>query len=37
MLRRQASYPPYYYTVRLMASHPEEAKAARQWQISMAA
>ncbi len=29
MLRRQASYPPYYYTVRLMASHPEEAKAAR--------
>ena len=29
MLRRQASYPPYYYTVRLMASHPEEAKAAQ--------
>ncbi|GGI63766.1 primosomal protein N' [Limosilactobacillus caviae] len=28
MLRRQAGYPPYYYTVRLMASHPEEAKAA---------
>ena len=23
MLRRQASYPPYYYTVRLMASHPD--------------
>lgn len=28
-LRRQASYPPYYYTVRLMASHPEEQEAAR--------
>lgn len=28
-LRHQASYPPYYYTVRLMASHPEEAVAAR--------
>ena len=28
-LRHQAGYPPYYYTVRLMASHPEEAQAAR--------
>ncbi|MCH3923037.1 primosomal protein N' [Limosilactobacillus sp.] len=28
-LRHQAGYPPYYYTVRLMASHPEEAAAAR--------
>lgn len=28
-LRHQAGYPPYYFTVRLMASHPEEAQAAR--------
>lgn len=28
-LRHQASYPPYYYTVRLMASHPEERTAAQ--------
>ncbi len=28
-LRHQAGYPPYYYTIRLMASHPEEAQAAR--------
>lgn len=28
-LRHQAGYPPYYYTVRLMASHPEEAQAAK--------
>lgn len=28
-LRHQASYPPYYYTVRIMASHPDEAVAAR--------
>lgn len=28
-LRHQAGYPPYYYTVRLMASHPEETQAAR--------
>ena len=28
-LRHQAGYPPYYYTVRLMTSHPEEARAAQ--------
>lgn len=28
-LRHQASYPPYYFTVRLMASHEDEAVAAR--------
>ena len=28
-LRHQASYPPYYFTVRLMASHPEEKAAAQ--------
>lgn len=28
-IRHQASYPPYYYTVRLMASHPDEGEAAR--------
>ncbi|MDO4902958.1 MAG: primosomal protein N' [Limosilactobacillus sp.] len=28
-LRRFANYPPYYFTVRLMASHPEEAQAAK--------
>lgn len=28
-LRHQAGYPPYYFTVRLMASHPEEAQAAK--------
>lgn len=28
-LRHQAGYPPYYYTIRLMASHPDEALAAR--------
>lgn len=28
-LRHQAGYPPYYFTVRLMASHPDEAQAAR--------
>ncbi|MCI1975635.1 MAG: primosomal protein N' [Limosilactobacillus sp.] len=28
-LRRQASYPPYYFTVRIMASHEDEAVAAR--------
>lgn len=28
-LRHQASYPPYYFTVRLMASHPEERVAAQ--------
>lgn len=28
-LRHQASYPPYYFTVRIMASHEDEAVAAR--------
>ncbi|WP_251574872.1 primosomal protein N' [Limosilactobacillus agrestimuris] len=28
-LRHQASYPPYYFTIRIMASHEEEAVAAR--------
>lgn len=28
-LRHQASYPPYFFTVRLMASHPEEKAAAQ--------
>ena len=28
-LRHQAGYPPYYFTVRLMASHEDEAVAAR--------
>ena len=28
-IRAQAGYPPYYYTVKLMASHPEEKEAAK--------
>lgn len=28
-LRRQAGYPPYYFTIRLMASHPDEEIAAK--------
>ncbi|KRN59107.1 primosomal protein N' [Limosilactobacillus secaliphilus] len=28
-IRSQAGYPPYFYTVKLMASHPEEKEAAK--------
>lgn len=28
-LRKQAQYPPYFYTVRLMVAHPEEKAAAK--------